>query len=125
MSQRTALLVGTRKGLFVLDGDASRDAWQVRGPLCDGWPIHDAILDPGTGAILAGAQTATKGGWRPGQRVELPALSGVRAEMSSLLEPTGSAEDTFIFMPLADAQHAAAASRPSAAGAPTSGLRVP
>lgn len=53
MSQRTALLVGTRKGLFVLDGDTDREHWQVRGPLCDGWPIHDAIIDPATGAILA------------------------------------------------------------------------
>lgn len=53
MSQRTALLVGTRKGLFVLDGDAARDAWTVRGPLCDGWPMHDAIFDPATGAIFA------------------------------------------------------------------------
>jgi len=53
MSNRTALLVGTRKGLFVLDGDSSRDEWQVRGPLCDGWPIHDAIIDPATGALLA------------------------------------------------------------------------
>ncbi len=54
MSQRTALLVGTRKGLFVLDGDSSRDEGEVRGPLCDGWPIHDAIIDPVSGAIFAG-----------------------------------------------------------------------
>ena len=54
MSERTALLVGTRKGLFVLDGDAERETWTVRGPLCDGWPIHDAIVDPATGAIFAG-----------------------------------------------------------------------
>ncbi len=53
MSETTALLVGTRKGLFVLDGDTSRDDWEVRGPLCDGWPIHDAIIDPATGALLA------------------------------------------------------------------------
>ena len=53
MSQQVALLVGTRKGLFVLDGDADRRDWQVRGPLCDGWPIHDAILDPASGAVLA------------------------------------------------------------------------
>ena len=54
MTKRVALLVGTRKGLFVLDGDADRDSWNVRGPLCDGWPIHDAIHDPSTGAIFAG-----------------------------------------------------------------------
>jgi len=54
MAERIALLVGTRKGLFVLDGDADRQAWDVRGPLCDGWPIHDAIVDPASGAVFAG-----------------------------------------------------------------------
>ena len=50
MTERVALLVGTRKGLFVLDGDADRKTWDVRGPLCDGWPIHDAIVDPAPGS---------------------------------------------------------------------------
>lgn len=54
MTERVALLVGTRKGLFVLDGDADRDSWEVRGPLCDGWPIHDAIIDPASGTLYAG-----------------------------------------------------------------------
>ena len=54
MAERVALLVGTRKGLFVLDGDARRDTWDIRGPLCDGWPIHDAIVDPTSGAVFAG-----------------------------------------------------------------------
>ena len=50
MTKRVALLVGTRKGLFVLDGDPDRETWDVRGPLCDGWPIHDAIA-AGTGRV--------------------------------------------------------------------------
>jgi len=54
MAERVALLVGTRKGLFVLEGDAKRETWTVRGPLCDGWPIHDAIYDRASGAIFAG-----------------------------------------------------------------------
>jgi hypothetical protein len=54
MTERVALLVGTRKGLFVLDGDADREQWIVRGPLCDGWPIHDAIVDRSSGAHIAG-----------------------------------------------------------------------
>ena len=53
MAERTALLVGTRKGLFVLDGDRDRREWQLRGPLCDGWPIHDTAFDPASGAIFA------------------------------------------------------------------------
>jgi photosystem II stability/assembly factor-like uncharacterized protein len=53
MAERTALLVGTRKGLFVLDGDTERREWQLRGPLCDGWPIHDTAFDPASGALFA------------------------------------------------------------------------
>ena len=54
MSDRVVLLVGTRKGAFLLDGTAERRRWRVRGPLCEGWPLHDLSLEPGTGAILAG-----------------------------------------------------------------------
>ena len=49
----TLLLVGTPKGAFILDGDASRTSWSVRGPLCEGWPIHDLSVDPASGSILA------------------------------------------------------------------------
>jgi hypothetical protein len=51
---RTLQLVGTKKGAFILESDGSRRDWSVRGPLCEGWPIHDLILDPGSGAIFAG-----------------------------------------------------------------------
>jgi photosystem II stability/assembly factor-like uncharacterized protein len=47
------LLVGTPKGAFILDSDADRREWALRGPLCEGWPIHDLIVEQGTGAILA------------------------------------------------------------------------
>jgi photosystem II stability/assembly factor-like uncharacterized protein len=48
------LLVGTTKGAFILDGDGDRRSWSMRGPLCDGWPIHDLNWDPATGSIYAG-----------------------------------------------------------------------
>jgi photosystem II stability/assembly factor-like uncharacterized protein len=57
MTSRTLLLVGTKKGAFVLESDAARIDWSVRGPLCEGWPIHDLILDPATGAIFAGGDS--------------------------------------------------------------------
>ena len=31
------LLVGTRKGAFVLTSDGTRDDWNVEGPLFAGW----------------------------------------------------------------------------------------
>lgn len=54
MAQRVALLVGTPKGAFILDGDAHRRSWSLRGPLCDSWPIHDVSVVAETGALLAG-----------------------------------------------------------------------
>ena len=51
---RTLLLVGTRKGAFILDGGADRSDWSVSEPLCEGWPIHDLQWDPATGSIYAG-----------------------------------------------------------------------
>ena len=54
MSQRLALLLGTPKGVFILDGDEERRDWRLRGPLCDGWPIHDVSVETGTGSLLAG-----------------------------------------------------------------------
>ena len=39
------LLVGTTKGLFVLNGG---DGWRVTGPFCDGLPINPAIGDAAT-----------------------------------------------------------------------------
>lgn len=66
MAERVALLVGTPKGAFVLDGNAARKRWRIRGPLCEGWPIHDISVEPGTGALLAGGGSPWYGAavWR-------------------------------------------------------------
>lgn len=50
---RLHLLLGTRKGAFVLDGASGRDSWELRGPFCETWPIHHMIGDPRTGTIHA------------------------------------------------------------------------
>jgi photosystem II stability/assembly factor-like uncharacterized protein len=55
MSNRVLLLVGTKKGAFIFESDDERRDWSLRGPLCEGWPVHDLIVEPGSGAILAGA----------------------------------------------------------------------
>jgi photosystem II stability/assembly factor-like uncharacterized protein len=46
---RAQLLVGTPKGAFILDAADTRRDWSMRGPLCEGWPIHDLIVDPASG----------------------------------------------------------------------------
>lgn len=62
----TTLLVGTRKGCFVLEGDGRRVDWSVRGPYCEGWPVYHAVQDPASGAIYAAAASEWHGAgvWR-------------------------------------------------------------
>jgi photosystem II stability/assembly factor-like uncharacterized protein len=50
---RILLLVGTRKGAFILESDAARQDWSLRGPFCDTWPINHVIADQATGRIHA------------------------------------------------------------------------
>jgi photosystem II stability/assembly factor-like uncharacterized protein len=54
MAQRLKLLLGTRKGAFILDSDAARRDFTLRGPFCETWPINHVVGDPETGAIHAG-----------------------------------------------------------------------
>jgi photosystem II stability/assembly factor-like uncharacterized protein len=62
---RTVLLVGTRKGCFVLESADRRD-WELRGPFCEEWPIYHAIYDPAAGSIYAAAASEWHGStvWR-------------------------------------------------------------
>jgi hypothetical protein len=48
------ILVGTTKGAFLISGGSRREAWSVKGPFCDGWPINHVIGDPVTGMLWAG-----------------------------------------------------------------------
>jgi photosystem II stability/assembly factor-like uncharacterized protein len=63
---RTLLLVGTRKGCFVLESDKDRSDWSLRGPFCEGWPVYHAVLDPSSGSIYAAAASEWHGSavWR-------------------------------------------------------------
>ena len=60
------LLLGTTKGVFLIDGGPERAGWAVSGPHCDGWPINHAIGDPASGTIWAGGGGAFHGAgvWR-------------------------------------------------------------
>jgi len=54
MAKRVLVLLGTKKGVFILESDESRRSWTLNGPHCETWPIQHAIGDPETGAIYAG-----------------------------------------------------------------------
>jgi photosystem II stability/assembly factor-like uncharacterized protein len=57
---RKLLLVGTRKGLFTLES-TDRSTWELKGPLCESWPVYHAIHDPGSGAVYAAAASEWHG----------------------------------------------------------------
>lgn len=54
MAGKITVLVGTTKGVFLIDGGRARSGWSVRGPFCDGWPINHVVGDPVSGMIWAG-----------------------------------------------------------------------
>ena len=41
-----ALLIGTRKGAFLLRGDRSRRSWTLSAPMFLGHIVHHVVLDP-------------------------------------------------------------------------------
>jgi photosystem II stability/assembly factor-like uncharacterized protein len=53
MAQDVFVLVGTKKGAFILKGDGDRSSFTMSGPHCDTWPIHHIIGDPKMGTIYA------------------------------------------------------------------------
>jgi photosystem II stability/assembly factor-like uncharacterized protein len=60
------VLVGTRKGAFVLSADGKRESWDVRGPLFAGWEIYHVKGCPGDAGRLYASQSS---GWF-GQQIQ-------------------------------------------------------
>ena len=54
MAKTVLTLIGTKKGAFILQSDAARRSWTLRGPYCGAWPIQHMVGDPQTGVIYAG-----------------------------------------------------------------------
>jgi photosystem II stability/assembly factor-like uncharacterized protein len=63
---KTILLVGTRKGCFILESDARRRDWKLRGPYCESWPVYHAVYEPASGTVFAAASSEWHGAsvWR-------------------------------------------------------------
>ena len=79
----TELLVGTKKGLFVLEGDPGAD-FEVRARAFAGQPVEYAMRDPRTGRLLASVTSPfygpkiwladdPAGEWQQAEGIELPA----------------------------------------------------
>ena len=51
MVAQVLVLIGTKKGVFIAEGDEDRQSWKLRGPYCETWPMQHVIADRATGAI--------------------------------------------------------------------------
>jgi photosystem II stability/assembly factor-like uncharacterized protein len=62
MNDGPVLLLGTRKGAWIISGDAERRSWRASDPMFLGHVIQHAVLDPRDGrTLLAGARTGHLG----------------------------------------------------------------
>jgi photosystem II stability/assembly factor-like uncharacterized protein len=92
------LVVGTRKGLFLVHGDDERRSFEVEGPLLPGWSVNHAIADPRDGALYACANSWVYGGtvqrstdrgrtWERSEGLGLPEGSELKLASTWHLEP--------------------------------------
>jgi hypothetical protein len=58
MATKVLILLGTKKGAFILESDELRRSWQLRGPFCETWPMQHVIADSTNGTIYAGGGDA-------------------------------------------------------------------
>ncbi len=54
MAKKISILVGTKKGAFIVQSDIERRSWSLRGPFCETWPLNHVVGDPVTGVIYGG-----------------------------------------------------------------------
>lgn len=103
------VLVGTRKGLFRLEGDDARRDWHVEGPLLDAWGVYHATLDRRSRAIYAAANHYTYGPtvqrstdmgetWTRAKQLTLPEESGLFVNATWHVEPGRTEEPETLYL---------------------------
>jgi photosystem II stability/assembly factor-like uncharacterized protein len=97
------LVIGTRKGLFLIRGDDERRSFEVEGPLLPGWSINHATVDPRDGTLYACANSWVYGGtvqrstdlgktWERSEGLGLPEDSELKLASTWHLEPGHASE---------------------------------
>lgn len=102
MSGALTLLIGTTKGLFIIEAGEDRTEWALRGPFCDGWPVNHAAGDPASGTIWAvgGNEWFGAGVWRSqddGATWALARLSG--GQMDGFMQENPDVAESLGFRP--------------------------
>src|ERR671915_1901989 len=103
------LLAGTRKGLFLLRGDETRERWELEGPLLPGWSVFHALQDRRDGSLQVAANNFVYGGtfqrstddgktWTRAEGIGLPEDSGLKLEETWHVEPGRESEPDRIWL---------------------------
>src|SRR5437764_15406906 len=94
----TQLSVGTRKGLFLVRGEAGADGWTLEGPLLPGWSVYHATVDRRDGTLYACTNNWVYGGnvhrssdggktWERTENLGLPEESELKLNATWHVEP--------------------------------------
>lgn len=99
---RVRVLVGTRKGAFILTADGKRDEWTIDGPFFGGWEIYHVKGSPADPNRIYASQTlgwfgqviqrSDDGGqtWEPvGNRFEYDGVPGTHQWYDGTQHPRG------------------------------------
>ncbi len=101
------LSLGTRKGLYILEGDECRQHWRSRGPYLEGLDVSHAILDQRDGQTMyAAANGDGKAAiYRSDDRGETWVMAGepFNAEVVWHVEPAVAADENAVFAGVAPA----------------------
>ena len=92
------ILVGTRKGLFLLEGDDGRREWKLEGPQLTGWEVFHATIDRRDGTLYTATNNWVYGAtvhrskdrgktWERSESPGLPEDSELKVEKSWHVEP--------------------------------------
>jgi photosystem II stability/assembly factor-like uncharacterized protein len=93
-----AVLVGTRKGLFLIAGDEKRRDWSIDGPHLTGWEVLHAVRDPRDEGLYAATNNFVYGAtvhrshdrgrtWERSEGIGLPEESELTLEKTWHVEP--------------------------------------
>ena len=102
------LLVGTRKGLFLIRGDDDRRSWELEGPLLKGWDVFHATVDDRDGTLYVAANNWVYGGtvqrsedlgqtWERAEGLALPEGGDLTLKAMWHVEPGHASEPSTIW----------------------------
>ena len=103
------ILVGTRKGLFLLRADENRRDWKLEEPSLPGWSVYHATVDPRNGALYAAANNFVYGAtvqrsndlgktWERSEHLGLPEESGLKLAAAWHVEPGHESEPDSLWL---------------------------